>query len=38
VSGNSAATPMTVEGSPTEIAGNGPTLWGQFVNTIEFWK
>ncbi|HEY4160750.1 MAG TPA: sortase, partial [Candidatus Saccharimonadales bacterium] len=38
VSGNAAAAAPTVSGSPTVIAGNGPTLWGQLVNTLEFWK
>lgn len=32
-----ASTPATT-GTPTEIAGNGPTLWGQFVSWLEFWK
>jgi len=35
---NTTATPSTVEGSPSQIAGNGPTLWNRFVNAIEFWK
>lgn len=39
VSTNTAAaqTPA-VSGTPTQIAGNGPTLWSQFVNWVEFWK
>lgn len=38
VSKNSAATPTTVQGSPTVIAGNGPTLWTQIIRKIEFWN
>lgn len=38
ISGNKAAAPTTVQGTPTEIADNGPTLWGQLVSWAEFWK
>lgn len=38
ISGNSTATPSAVQGSPTAIADNGPTLWTQIVRKIEFWK
>lgn len=38
VSTNTAASTPTVTGSPSQIAGNGPTLWSQFVNWVEFWK
>jgi len=38
VSSNTAGATPTVTGTPTQIAGNGPTLWSQFVNWIEFWK
>lgn len=38
VSTNTAATPTTVQGSPAEIAGNGPTLWNRFVGWLEFWN
>jgi LPXTG-site transpeptidase (sortase) family protein len=35
---NAAATPIAVTGAPTQIAGNGPTLWNRLVNALEFWK
>jgi LPXTG-site transpeptidase (sortase) family protein len=38
ISSNTAGATPTVTGTPTQIAGNGPTLWGQFVNWVEFWK
>jgi sortase A len=39
VSGNStASTSAPVQGQPTVIAGNGPTLWDQLINWLEFWK
>jgi LPXTG-site transpeptidase (sortase) family protein len=38
VSTNTTATPTAVQGSPTEIAGNGPTLWNRFVGWLEFWN
>ncbi|HUB93538.1 MAG TPA: sortase [Verrucomicrobiae bacterium] len=37
VSTNTAGTP-TVAGTPTTIAGNGPSLWSQLISTLEFWK
>lgn len=38
VSTNTAATVSAVQGSPAEIAGNGPTLWNRFVGWAEFWN
>jgi LPXTG-site transpeptidase (sortase) family protein len=38
ITGNSTATTTAVQGQPTAIAGNGPTLWDQFVSWVEFWK
>lgn len=38
VSKNTAGTAPVVSGQPAAIAGNGPTLWSQLVNTVEFWK
>lgn len=35
---NTAATPVAVNSSPTQIAGNGPTLWNRFINFLEFWN
>lgn len=39
-SGNTAAPTdqNTNVTKPTQLAGNGPTLWSQFINTLEFWK
>jgi len=38
ISANTAAAQTAVQGQPTTIAGNGPTLWDQFVSWLEFWK
>ncbi len=38
ISTNTAGAAPTVSGSPTAIAGNGPSLWSQLVNDLEFWK
>ena len=38
VTTNTNAAPTTVPGSPTAIAGNGPTLWNQLIGWLEFWK
>ncbi|HSX30817.1 MAG TPA: sortase [Candidatus Saccharimonadales bacterium] len=35
---NTAAAPSTVQGTPTVIADNGPSLWSRFVNWVEFWN
>jgi len=38
ISTNKSGAAPAVSGSPTAIVGNGPTLWGQLVNALEFWK
>jgi len=38
VSTNTTSTTTAVTGSPSAIAGNGPTLWDQLLTTLEFWK
>ena len=38
VTGNTAAAAPAVTGQPNAIADNGPTLWTQFVNWVEFWR
>jgi len=36
---NTTADPaVTTTAAPTQIAGNGPTLWSRFVGWLEFWK
>jgi len=37
-SNTAAATPSDTSAEPTALAGNGPTLWTQFVRKLEFWK
>ncbi|HSX15175.1 MAG TPA: sortase [Candidatus Saccharimonadales bacterium] len=36
--GNSAAPASTGATGPGSLAGNGPTLWSQFVDKLEFWN
>ena len=35
---NTAGATAAATSTPTELAGNGPTLWSKFVDAIEFWK
>lgn len=38
ISKNTTATSTIVQGEPTTIAGNGPTLWTQLIRKVEFWN
>jgi hypothetical protein len=38
VTTNTTSSATAVTGSPSAIAGNGPTLWDQLVTWLEFWK
>jgi LPXTG-site transpeptidase (sortase) family protein len=35
---NTTGTTNAAIGTPSEIAGNGPTLWSRFVGWMEFWN
>lgn len=35
---NATATPVAVTSAPSQIAGNGPTLWSRFIGALEFWN
>jgi hypothetical protein len=38
--GNTNAAPEQTQSvnSPSQLAGNGPSLWSQFVGKLEFWN